>query len=182
MICPRCGKNIPNGSMFCDGCGASLTNQQAAPQYPPVAPVYPPTPAPYTPNPYAAPVQAPVVKTPTDEFISRANLCFIFSIVGLVLSFSNVISILFLFLLSISSLVFLILSLALRKKESTIGIYPTDPIILANIEAAKKKLKTTKILAIVGFCVWFGSLLIYGLIALLSLFLPFLAVGLDELF
>lgn len=60
MFCPNCGKSVPDGSKFCDGCGTSMV-EQAAPVYAPAAkegyaqnnyyhsqPVYTPTPE-YTP-------------------------------------------------------------------------------------------------------------------------------------
>ncbi len=42
MICNNCGKTLPDGSAFCDGCGASLAN--GIPAQPPVQPNYQPYP------------------------------------------------------------------------------------------------------------------------------------------
>lgn len=40
MFCEKCGKQLPDGSAFCDGCGAKLT-QEAAPAAPVAAPAAP---------------------------------------------------------------------------------------------------------------------------------------------
>ena len=42
---PSCGKENPDGSLFCDDCGASLAEEEAAPQPQPEQPVAPPAPA-----------------------------------------------------------------------------------------------------------------------------------------
>lgn len=60
MICPKCGFTIPDGTQFCNSCGAKLdtapTPVQAAPKVPvtPAAPVYTPKP-----NPSAYPPPSP---------------------------------------------------------------------------------------------------------------------------
>ena len=36
MFCEKCGKQLPDGSAFCDGCGAKVT-QEAAPEAAPAA-------------------------------------------------------------------------------------------------------------------------------------------------
>lgn len=56
MICPRCSRQLPDGSKFCDGCGLALTNQA-----PTQAPTYQqPGPFPNAPQQYPYP-QAPLV-------------------------------------------------------------------------------------------------------------------------
>lgn len=41
ITCPNCNTQLPDGSVFCQNCGASLAQQGAAPVYaPPVQPVY----------------------------------------------------------------------------------------------------------------------------------------------
>lgn len=47
MLCPNCGSQIPDDSVFCSECGASITQKQAAVNMPPVRqapPVYQPQP------------------------------------------------------------------------------------------------------------------------------------------
>ena len=51
MFCENCGKQIPDGSAFCDGCGAKLTQEAA-----PVASAQ-------TEAPVAAPAKAPFFAT-----------------------------------------------------------------------------------------------------------------------
>ncbi|MDD2955953.1 MAG: zinc ribbon domain-containing protein [Oscillospiraceae bacterium] len=47
MLCPNCGKNVPDDSMFCDGCGFSFAGAPAPAQEPVyVAPAPAPAPAP----------------------------------------------------------------------------------------------------------------------------------------
>ncbi len=59
MICPRCSRQLPDGSKFCDGCGLALTNQA-----PTQAPTYQqPSPFPNAPQQYPYP-QAPLVNQP----------------------------------------------------------------------------------------------------------------------
>jgi uncharacterized RDD family membrane protein YckC len=55
MFCSKCGANVPQGSAFCQNCGAPAS--ATAPQGPPAAPPAAPQ--------YAPPVQAPPVGTPT---------------------------------------------------------------------------------------------------------------------
>lgn len=54
MFCPKCGRQLPDGTKFCGGCGAALN--AGAPVEAPVNPVYAAPAAPV----YAEPVEAPV--------------------------------------------------------------------------------------------------------------------------
>ena len=40
MICNNCGKTIPDGARFCDGCGAAMPAPQPVQQQPAPQPVY----------------------------------------------------------------------------------------------------------------------------------------------
>ncbi|MGE4283607.1 MAG: zinc-ribbon domain-containing protein [Clostridia bacterium] len=63
MFCQNCGKNVLDGSKFCDGCGASMT-EQAAPVYAPAAKEG------YSQNNYYNPQPA---YTPASEYIPNSS-------------------------------------------------------------------------------------------------------------
>ncbi|MBM3238177.1 FHA domain-containing protein [Candidatus Poribacteria bacterium] len=66
---PSCGKENPDGSLFCEDCGASLAEEEIAPQPQPVSPIVPPAPAEVAPQPQpeqpvAPPAPAEEIKCP----------------------------------------------------------------------------------------------------------------------
>lgn len=83
MFCNKCGKQLPDGSVFCDGCGASLTGgapvqQPPMPQQPmygqPQQPVY--GQPPYGQQPYGQPPygQQPYYSAPNPMFANFVNM------------------------------------------------------------------------------------------------------------
>ena len=61
MFCPNCGKENPDGSVFCGGCGMSFGNRAPQPAPQPVA------------APAAAPVAAPVIPQPQPQAAPAAR-------------------------------------------------------------------------------------------------------------
>ncbi len=61
MFCEKCGKQLPDGALFCDGCGAKIAQAAQAPAAAPADPAAAPAAAP------AAPAQVPAKKKPLNK-------------------------------------------------------------------------------------------------------------------
>lgn len=63
MFCEKCGKQLPDGALFCDGCGAKIAQAAQAPAAAPADPAAAPAAA----APTAAPAAAPREKKPLNK-------------------------------------------------------------------------------------------------------------------
>ena len=86
MFCNKCGRNMPDDSAFCPGCGAPVTASPGTADAVPYRPA--PAPAPYRPSPVYASFAKPV--DPREREASKSVL--IFGIIALAFSCTGIIS------------------------------------------------------------------------------------------
>lgn len=81
MICPKCGTNNPDDSVFCEKCGTSLAAQQTIP----ATPTAPPAPTPPAPTAPPAPQQPSHQQTSGDTPAKTKTIIAILCAAALVL-------------------------------------------------------------------------------------------------